>query len=135
MQCPPKALWLDIDVGDDKPYKTRQDASRALAGFIKELGLPKPWVVASGRAGLHLYFAFTGAVSKDEWQYLADRLKQACKEHGIHQDPAHYGRHRQYHALPPYLEYEGCGRRSSTEPSANYARRGGTALRLLQASS
>ncbi len=83
-----KALWLDIDVGDDKPYKTRQDASRALAGFIKELGLPKPWVVASGRAGLHLYFAFTEAVSKDEWQYLADRLKQACKEHGIHQDPS-----------------------------------------------
>ena len=30
-----KALWLDIDVGDDKPYKTRQEASKALAGFIK----------------------------------------------------------------------------------------------------
>lgn len=83
-----KALWLDIDVGDDKAYKTRQEASKALAGFIKELGLPKPWVVASGRAGLHLYFAFTEAVSKDQWQYLADRLKQACKERGIHQDPS-----------------------------------------------
>lgn len=83
-----KALWLDIDVGDNKGYKSRQEASKALAGFIRELGLPKPWVVASGRAGLHLYFAFTETVSKDEWQYLADRLKQACKEHGIHQDPS-----------------------------------------------
>lgn len=83
-----KSLWLDIDVGDNKGYKTRQEASKAVAGFIREIGLPKPWVVASGRAGLHLYFAFTEAVGKDEWQYLADRLKQACKDHGIHQDPS-----------------------------------------------
>lgn len=83
-----KALWLDIDVGDDKPYKTRQEASKALAGFIKELGLPRPWVVGSGERGLHLYFVLDEAVERNEWQYLADRLKQACKEHGIHQDPS-----------------------------------------------
>lgn len=83
-----KALWLDIDVGDDKPYKTRQEASKALAGFIKELGLPRPWVVGSGECGLHLYFVLDEAVERNEWQYLADRLKQACKEHGIHQDPS-----------------------------------------------
>ena len=83
-----KALWLDIDVGSDKPYKTRQEASSAIASFIKELGLPRPWVVASGAVGMHLYFPFTEAVEKDEWQYLADRLKQACKELGVHADPA-----------------------------------------------
>ena len=83
-----KALWLDIDVGDDKPYKTRQEASKALATFIKELGLPRPWVVGSGECGLHLYFVLDEAVERNEWQYLADRLKQACKEHGIHQDPS-----------------------------------------------
>ncbi len=83
-----KALWLDIDVGDDKPYKTRQEASKALATFIKELGLPRPWVVGSGECGLHLYFVLDEVVERNEWQYLADRLKQACKEHGIHQDPS-----------------------------------------------
>ena len=83
-----KALWLDIDVGEDKPYKTRQEASHALAGFIKELGLPRPWVIGSGKAGLHLYFAFDEEVEKEQWQYLADRLKQACKEKGVHADPS-----------------------------------------------
>lgn len=82
-----KALWLDIDVGAGKLYKTRQEASGALARFIKELGLPRPWVVASGATGLHLYFPFTEAVGKEEWQYLAARLKQACKDLGIHADP------------------------------------------------
>lgn len=81
-----KSLWLDIDVGDDKPYKTRKEASKALAEFIKNVGLPRPWVIGSGERGLHLYFVFDEAVEKDKWQYLADRLKQACKEYGIHQD-------------------------------------------------
>lgn len=83
-----KALWLDIDVGEDKPYKTRQEASKALASFIKELGLPRPWVVGSGEHGLHLYFVLDEAVTRNDWQYLADRLKQACKEYNIHQDPS-----------------------------------------------
>lgn len=83
-----KALWLDIDVGDDKDYKTRQEASHALAGFIRELGLPRPWVVGSGATGMHLYFAFDEEVEKEQWQYLADRLKQACKEKGIKADPS-----------------------------------------------
>ena len=83
-----KSLWLDIDVGEDKPYKTRQEASHELAVFIKDLGLPRPWVIGSGKAGLHLYFAFDEEVEKEQWQYLADRLKQACKEKGVHADPS-----------------------------------------------
>lgn len=82
-----KALWLDIDVGADKGYKTREEAHKAVADFISALGLPRAWVVNSGATGLHLYFAFTAAVGKVEWQYLADRLKQACKELGLHADP------------------------------------------------
>lgn len=83
-----KSLWLDIDVGDDKPYKTRKEASSALAKFIKELGLPKPYVVGSGEHGLHLYFVLDEMVERNQWQYLADRLKQACKELGVHADPS-----------------------------------------------
>lgn len=83
-----KALWLDIDVGENKPYKTREQANAALVAFIRELGLPKPWVINSGKAGRHLYFEFDESVSKEDWQYLADRLKQACKQKGIHADPA-----------------------------------------------
>ena len=82
-----KSLWLDIDVGIKKDYKTREEASVALAAFIKELGFPRPWVIGSGKAGLHIYFPFDNEVSKEDWQYLADRLHTALLKHGVKADP------------------------------------------------
>lgn len=83
-----KALWLDIDVGDGKDYATRDEAVQELANFAREVGLGRPWVVASGKAGLHLYWAFTEEVSKEQWQELANRLHQATKELDFKADPA-----------------------------------------------
>lgn len=83
-----KSLWLDIDVGDGKDYATREDAIRSLVEFIKELGLHRPWVIASGASGVHVYFALDNAISKEDWQYLADRLKVACVAKGFRVDPS-----------------------------------------------
>jgi hypothetical protein len=48
--CAVKSFWLDIEVGKDKPYKTRDEALAALAAFCKKLTLPRPTVVGSGGA-------------------------------------------------------------------------------------
>lgn len=82
-----KALWLDLDVGEKKDYKTRAEALTALRDFCVASGMPCPWVVASGAAGLHVYWALEAEVTPDEWQYLADRLRAACEALGLHADP------------------------------------------------
>lgn len=82
-----KALWLDLDVGEKKDYKTRAEALTALRDFCVASGMPCPWVVASGAAGLHVYWALETEVTPDEWQYLADRLRAACEALGLHADP------------------------------------------------
>ena len=58
-----KALWLDIDVGEGKDYATREEAVLALKEFKNKLKFPKPYVVASGGKGLHIYFAFKQEIS------------------------------------------------------------------------
>ena len=47
-----KSLWLDLDVGDTKPYATKQDAAAHLEQFRITLGLPLTHMVSSG-GGIH----------------------------------------------------------------------------------
>lgn len=83
-----KSLWLDIDVGDDKPYKTQRQAIDATKLFIKETRLPVPWIVSSGSGGLHLYWAIDALISPDVWRQLAEQLHGATLQHGLGADPA-----------------------------------------------
>jgi hypothetical protein len=93
-----KALWLDIDCGESKAqpnpktgrpegYATQTEALTELRAFVRLLGMPKPIVVNSGR-GLHVYWPFTDAVARNEWEPLARRLKQLCATHDFYADPA-----------------------------------------------
>jgi len=81
-----KSLWLDVDCGEGKPFKTKGEGTVALKKFIKEYSLPKPWVVDSGR-GLHVYWALSEALSPKEWEPLAEGLKLACVKAGFETDP------------------------------------------------
>ena len=83
-----KALWLDIDVGEGKDYATREEAVLALKEFKNKLKFPKPYVVASGSKGLHIYFAFTKEIDAVAWKELASKFKSACDELGFKADPA-----------------------------------------------
>lgn len=84
-----KCLWADLDVGGEKkPYATREEAAQALLDTCRVLGLPRPWVVASGAAGLHVYWAFDEAVDIPTWQQLAGKFFQACKQHNLLVDPS-----------------------------------------------
>lgn len=48
-------MFLDVDVGDGKDYKTKQEAEDALDKLILDEGLPQPIKVDSGR-GIHAYW-------------------------------------------------------------------------------
>jgi hypothetical protein len=91
-----KAFWLDIDCGPTKAqinkttgrpdgYATQKEGLQALQGFCKLVGLPKPTLINSGR-GLHVYWRLTEAVSRDEWEPVAARLRELCFTHELYVD-------------------------------------------------
>lgn len=82
-----RELYIDIDCGDTKPYKTKEEGALALKNFCKTVGLPQPTIVDSGN-GLHAHWIFTTAVAVHEWLDVATRLKALCKEKGFKVDDA-----------------------------------------------
>jgi hypothetical protein len=83
-----KSLWVDVDVGPDKPYKTTGEASDALMQFLAASGLPAPtMLVFSGSGGFHVYWIFKESLPKADWQPLANALKACAAAHGFKIDP------------------------------------------------
>lgn len=82
-----RALWVDLDCGDAKPYATQKDAAAAAVLFTKTLGLPPPLIVNSGR-GLHVYWLLETEVCPSDWQRAAALLKLAAQHAGFHADPS-----------------------------------------------
>lgn len=83
-----RSYWLDIDVGEDKPYQTTEQAMRALRQFMVDTGMPIPTIVFSGSGGMHLYWSADQDISKTHWLDMASRLKEMCERHNFHADPA-----------------------------------------------
>lgn len=81
-----KSLWLDIDVGSEKPYKETKAAVLALRKFLVETNMPAPWIIASGSGGLHVYWTFTEQVDSTRWQAMAERLHAATIASGLDAD-------------------------------------------------
>jgi len=82
-----KALFLDIDVGEDKPHTNKAHALRELKRFCSVLELPKPMLLDSG-GGIHTYWSFTDSVSVTDWKPVADKFKALCAEHKFQIDTA-----------------------------------------------
>lgn len=85
-----RALFVDLDCGaspDGKKYASQADAVAALREFVRDLHMPTPWVVNSGR-GIHAYWPFTEAVRREQWKPVAEKLKQMCALKGFLADPA-----------------------------------------------
>jgi len=82
-----KAFFLDVDCGVGKPYPTQKDGIIALKKFCKELALPTPLLVNSGR-GVHVYWSLEKPVTFAQWEPVAKRLKQLCTKHSLYVDPA-----------------------------------------------
>ena len=82
-----RAFFLDLDCGPSKDYANQNDAMIALRRFCKELDLPTPLLINSGR-GIHVYWFLSEPVSIDEWLPVAERLKKLCAKHKLLADPA-----------------------------------------------
>jgi len=76
-----------LDCGEDKPYATLADGLVALKQFCKDVGLPRPTIIQSGR-GAHVYWILDNAITRQEWKPYAERLKALCVEHNFHIDAA-----------------------------------------------
>jgi len=72
-----KSFWIDIDCGPGKGYATQAEGIIALQQFCRNVGLPRPIIVNSGR-GLHVYWALEEEVTRAEWELIAKRLKEVC---------------------------------------------------------
>lgn len=92
-----RALFLDLDCGEikanppdggpPKGYIDQETALKALRGFCKGYGLPRPLVVNSGR-GVHVYWTLDKPALAHEWEPVARALKVACESRGLLADPA-----------------------------------------------
>ena len=82
-----KAFFLDLDCGPSKDFTTKEEAIAELRRFSKELKLPKPLMVNSGR-GIHVYWALEEAVPTDDWLPVANQLKAQCAQLNFLADPA-----------------------------------------------
>ena len=87
-----RALWMDIDCGPTKGvpnskgkidgYLDQHIGLAEFKKFCKTVGLPQPILVNSGN-GIHAYWLLEETLTRTEWEPLAKRLKQLCKEHGL----------------------------------------------------
>jgi len=83
-----KSLFLDLDCGEGKPYPTQHEAIKALQEFCKTLHVPKPSMVVNSGRGVHVYWTLDRGYARDEWLPVAEKLKAACAQVGLHADPA-----------------------------------------------
>lgn len=82
-----KSFWLDIDVGKENSYATKSEAAAALAEVCKQIGIPMPMIVSSGK-GLHCYWTFTAAVEASVWKFSVGKFRAALDILGFKHDPA-----------------------------------------------
>lgn len=82
-----KALWLDLDVGPGKGYANVLEAMKGVQAFCNSVCMPKPAIAVHSGNGIHVYWPLTEAIPLARWQVLADALKAATLEKGLHADP------------------------------------------------
>jgi len=82
-----RALFLDLDCGEGKPYATQTEALKALLAFCRNFNLPNPTSMVNSGRGVHVYWSLSQCYSREEWLPVAERLKSACVQFGLEADP------------------------------------------------
>ena len=80
-----RALALDLDIGDDKPYATQREGWAAMSAAIKAINMPTPMVISSGK-GIHCYWPLTQDIKAEHWVKASVALRIALEENGVEID-------------------------------------------------
>lgn len=82
-----RSLFIDLDCGERKPYKSKKDALIALKTFCGETHMPKPSIVDTGN-GYHAYWPLNKVMDVQHWVPIAERFKAFCHAHDLDIDNA-----------------------------------------------
>lgn len=80
-----KALALDLDVGEDKPYADQLSGLAALTDAVAALGLPSPMLISSGK-GVHAYWPLVVPLKTAHWVRLSVALRLALESQSVKVD-------------------------------------------------
>ena len=81
-----KALYVDIDVGEGKPYDTKKEAVTEIYRTVKDSELLRPSILVDSGNGIHAYWVLDNAITLDEWVVLATALERLCAMHNLDVD-------------------------------------------------
>ena len=82
-----KALWVDLDCGQEKfnkgaGYIDQATAKEAILDFCTTNSFPAPMIINSGN-GVHCYWPFTSPIPAAKWVKLATMFKQVLAHHKV----------------------------------------------------
>jgi hypothetical protein len=80
-----RSLYLDLDVGEGKPFQSQQAAVIALKEFCDKCRLPFPAILVNSGKGWHAHWPLIQEITPDQWRAAAANLRLACE---IHEFPA-----------------------------------------------
>ena len=78
-----KAIWLDVDVKEEKGYATAAEALDAVLAFVAAASLPMPSALVSSGGGLHVYWISDRALTTAEWRPYAAGLRAEAERLGL----------------------------------------------------
>tara|TARA_R110000765_G_scaffold93327_1_gene176074 strand:- start:2088 stop:4892 length:2805 start_codon:yes stop_codon:yes gene_type:complete len=82
-----KSLFIDLDVGEEKDYSSKQEAEEALDKFMEENNFPLALKLDSGR-GIHAYWILNEQISKSQYVSYSEKLRDYCLDKGLRIDRA-----------------------------------------------
>lgn len=82
-----KSLFIDLDVGEEKDYSTKQEAEEALDKFIEDNHFPRALKLDSGR-GIHAYWILNEQIAKSQYVSYSEKLRDYCLDKGLRIDRA-----------------------------------------------
>jgi hypothetical protein len=81
-----RSLYLDLDVGEGKPFQSQASAVTALKEFCEKCQLPFPAILVNSGKGWHVHWPLIQEISPEEWRIAAADLKFACEIYGFPAD-------------------------------------------------